>query len=107
MNIKNSLMIIGGLGATLVGLVMMKKASKKAKQIMDEHANTENIIEECATQTTEEEYSEADRLNDHKINNIQTTLKIIGNYLIPYAIVISGGMTTITGSFKYIMKEEV
>ncbi len=85
-----------GIALTAVGVIAMKKASKKANDIIENHVQTKEVIEECVS----EEYTEEDRANDHVINNVQTTIQLVKNYTLPLVSTITGGCFVIVGSYN-------
>jgi len=100
LNVKNVLLGAVGLGATVAGVVMMKKASIKATGILKEHQNNVVLIEECAATQPEEAYSEEDHDSDLKINTIQTAVKLVTNYTLPFITIVIGGYAFINACFK-------
>lgn len=100
---KGIILAACGVGVALAGIVAANKASLKCADIAIEHEANKNVIEECAAKNLEE-YTEADRLNDHKINNVQTTIKIVRVCVVPYLTIISGGCIIVNGGFKIYEK---
>ena len=92
---KSTILVLGGTAISAYGLIMLGKASMKCDSIIAERKNNEEIINSCAV--VDGEYSEEDRVNDLKINKIQTNTKLVVNYGIPMAMIIAGGVIYING----------
>lgn len=103
-NNKGILMTAGGLGATVTGVIFTKKANIKAKEILKEHMDNKEVIENCAKEVPAEVYSEQDKENDICINNVQTVVKLVKNYSLPIGITAIGMYTMINGIIIYLSK---
>lgn len=97
---KGVLIATGGIGVTIAGVVLMKKASLKCTKILEEHRESMETIEECIKEVDPSLYTEEDVENDRKIVNVQTTIKMVRNYALPATLTIIGGCTLVNGLVK-------
>lgn len=86
---------IGGVVIAGVGAMLMKKASLKCTEIMQEHKKTMEVIENCGNDF--EDYTEEDKNNDILLVNTQTVIALIRNYAIPVTTTVVGGCMIING----------
>lgn len=96
---KNAIGVFVGTCAALTGVILFGKAKIKCKEVMIDHQTTKNVIEQCAS-NEEYEYTEEDRTNDHYINNVQTSIKIVKLYAIPSIMLLLGFGVMILNTFK-------
>lgn len=89
-----------GIGVTITGVVLAKKANIKAIEIINEHNENKECIEQCSKDLPEEKYSIEDKENDLKINNIQTSIKLVKVYSVPVVFSILGSCMTVKGIRK-------
>lgn len=97
---KNILMTAGGIGVTITGVILMRKASLKCKELIKQHEKNVKTIAEVANTVSREEYTDEDIQNDININNVQTTVKIVMSYALPSALTIVGGCTAVNGLIR-------
>lgn len=102
---KNAILIGSGITTTVVGVMMMKKASVKATAIIQEHKETLEAIEYCI-ESHSDEYTEEDAKNDAVISSSNTVVKLVKNYAMPVSTTIVGGVITVNGIVKYVRKLE-
>lgn len=88
---KNMLITAGGIGATIAGVILIKKSTLKCNEIIKEHMDNKETIEKCANEADPELYTEEDFENDVKINNAQTVIKIVKTYMLPVGLTVVGG----------------
>ena len=92
-----------GIVSIIAGTVKACKSTPKAVRIMEEANKNLDIIHEVEQTKSKEEYSEKDYRKDIALTYIQTSGKLIKNYL-PAALLIGAGIGFIFGSHHILTK---
>ena len=102
-NKKNIFIMVAGVGAVAAGLIMRKKATLKCMEIIKEFEEVEELIDKTAEEC--DEYTEENKEKDHETNKIQTAIKVVSVYAVPYTSIVVGGCLILNGSLKTFNKK--